>query len=114
MTHTAGPWRIDSLGVITGGPYFLTSVAETYAAKWAHCQATSAHRHSQEAADYCGKMYEVAKDNGNLIVAAPDLLAALRELVHMNACNYDRDTEDYRKALMQAASAIAKAEGITL
>lgn len=104
--HTPGPWKVDSYGGITGGPNYLTSVAETFSYKWAHCEATSAHKHSQEAADYCGQMFDEAKANGALIAAAPELLSACREAeAYFSVTHADDEVRDLLRA------AIAKAEG---
>jgi hypothetical protein len=124
--HTPGPWKADHLGVITGGSHFLTSVAETYATKWAHCQATSAHKHSQDAADYCGEMYEEAQANSRLIAAAPDLLVALRNLLEYSNTYSDIMARDFGQGAIElgdnadsvsvagmARAAIAKAIGET-
>lgn len=51
-----------------------------------------------------------AEANARLIAAAPDLLEALRDLVHVMATKY----EDYRPALARATDAICKAEGINI
>lgn len=110
MTHTPGPWKSDYLGVITGGSSFLTSVAETYAIKWANCQASSAHRHSQDAADYCGKMYDEAKANARLIAAAPELLEALKAMQFL-AWHDGWETDGHQHAYRLAVSAIEKAGG---
>ena len=48
--------------------------------------------------------------NARLIAAAPELLAALSELVAMNNCNYDRAL--MQKAFEKAQSTINKAKGI--
>lgn len=110
MSHTPGPWKVDSYGDITGGPNYLTSVAETYSCKWAHCQATSAHKHSQEAADYCGQMFDEAKANGALIAAAPDLLEACEEV--FRNCELFRTADNMAGRLCRIVeSAIAKAKG---
>lgn len=51
-------------------------------------------------------------DNAHLIAAAPDLLAALREMLHQFADHeqYDEDGHD-TAAINKARAAIAKAEG---
>ena len=112
MSHTLGPW--EAIGqLIVGPPESLPNPKAEPRGKvvasicWDYL---GNHGATEPRIKWTGE----GAANANLIAAAPDLLAALRNLVHMNACNYDRDTEDYRKALIQAASAIAKAEGITL
>ena len=47
--------------------------------------------------------------NAHLIAAAPDLLAALQEIVSMDNCNYERDIMRYCGAFDRARAAIAKA-----
>jgi hypothetical protein len=37
------------------------------------------------------------------------LLSALERLIALNNCNYDRQTEDYRRAMAEANAAVAKA-----
>lgn len=47
--------------------------------------------------------------DANLISAAPELLEALKTLVAMNNCNYERGITDYQNAMSAARASIAKA-----
>lgn len=113
-THTKGPWRADSMGVIMGGPSHLTSVCQTYAVAWANSQATTGHRHSQEAADFCGAMFAEAEANARLIAAAPDLLEACKDLLsgwmYIRKVHGDLYGVGWDRAQQKAIDAIAAAE----
>jgi hypothetical protein len=64
-------------------------------------------RREQEQGNYDGRFEQRA--SAALIAAAPDLLAALRELT--NAHSYDSPLKLRKAAYIQARAAIAKAEG---
>ncbi len=70
IKHTPGPWKHNKLGVINGGKFFCTSVAETYLVKFKH----PAKREPNP------ELVEQAEANTLLIAKAPELLAALRDL----------------------------------
>jgi hypothetical protein len=114
--HTPGPWRVDSLGVVTGGKAGLTSVCTTTQHQWAQCQAACGMDGKIEAAGFCGEAFESARSNGRLIAAAPELFAALESMIPI----FDAFTRDELSMnsiseamdlLPEARAAIAKAKG---
>lgn len=87
--HTPGPW-----------------IADTWGGIWAD---SGIDRHGERTVDVCQKPTETSDElwraNALLIAAAPDLLAALKNLI----CHEDRPDE--RMDFPAARRAIAKAEG---
>src|SRR5688572_22997275 len=109
MRHTPGPWVQDPTGDIG---WWLIGTAEREVA-----EARGEDRFS-------GMTAGEARANARLIAAAPDLLAALKELVdwqgveHQAAAGPDGDAEDCPgddtcrcPIVAQVNAAIAKAEG---
>ena len=92
--HTPGPWAADKYGVITGGEYLCTTIAETPVVAW-----RSAGQKKQS---------DQAMSNSRLIAAAPDLLAALDMML---ATRRNADSDAGLMAEDQARAAIAKARG---
>lgn len=76
--HTKAPWKIDYLGVVTGGHAYLTGIAEVPIVKWTNQQIDATNRKNQEAADHCGLMVMESQRNGLLISIAPELDAYRR------------------------------------
>lgn len=97
MTHTPGPWIWDGETLKAGGEHL-----PVYGA----CSPMSG-----------GSWIGEAKENSRLIAAAPDLLAALKDIVEAVAIcgvEYGRTTEICQVNDFSAArSAIAKATGET-
>lgn len=97
VKHTPGPWHIDSLGKVRcaaeGGKGFICDPGDgRYAGSIPRIDA-------------------ICDANACLIAAAPELLAALTELVE-----FDRDPDigsvgDFVVAIERAKAAIAKARG---
>lgn len=81
--HTPGPWYVDRREILSGEGRFLRGLAEVFSG----------------AAD----SLEQADANCRLIAAAPDLLNALRDLLHTTGVT----SEHYSAAIR----AVAKAEG---
>ena len=84
---TPGPWKVDSNGLVTGGPY--TSICETYKLKWALSQAKAGKEDNSKVADWCGENYEIDNANGRLIAAAPDLYDTLQAVRAWLQGDYD-------------------------
>lgn len=107
--HTSGPWSCDDFGVITGGEHGMTSVAETYQSKWRHTFTAAANSRDPLLAE----LVQQAKNDGQLIAAAPDLLAALRDMVDMFERHIDGrpGPDDAAMRWDAARDAIAKATG---
>ncbi len=78
--HTPGPWVVDDAGDIVSGPY---NVCIPYATK---------------------------PEDKALMAAAPDLLAALENVLdaYSDACNYDMLTAQLEEAAEAARAAIAR------
>lgn len=70
--HTPGPWAADKYGVITGGEYLCTTIAETPVVAW-----RSADQKKQS---------DQAMSNARLIAAAPDLLTACEAALASEPC----------------------------
>jgi hypothetical protein len=91
--HTPGPWRVLQPSVGVDANWHVTDELDTFVA---HVYGFG---HSVD---------DQSRINAHLIAAAPDLLAALKEL----AAWFDRsDTKSADSALRKAARAIAKAKG---
>ena len=84
MKHTPGPWKLVAQ---TGGYYDVTGNSDFAGYSTSVCRV---HRHTE------------GKVNLALILAAPELLDALRELhdfADTNPRAFDRSREAFRKAL---------------
>lgn len=91
-THTPGPWHV--------GGKFDSIVYD--ADGCAIANATTYHgKHADRA----------ASENARLIAAAPDLLAALRDMVANYVDTYGDEGDDAPATVKAALAAIAKAEG---
>lgn len=105
MSHTPGPWELIEGDIwsapIEGGCTMAKGrcmVAQVRG--WGHLQYRPDGEEMQDA-------------NGRLIAAAPDLLAALRDLVAISSGKHDDNAynEEWTAAEDRARAAIAKAEG---
>ena len=95
--HTPGPWAADKYGVITGGEYLCTTIAETPVVAW-----RSAGQKKQS---------DQAMSNSRLIAAAPDLLAALKDCyAELNQLAFLQGDKLAKITLDKARAAISKAE----
>lgn len=102
--HTSGPWKLERLtgdhnvGVRVAGPV-VSGYTAFINTRWPHAE----QRIEQEA-------------NARLIAAAPELLEALRELLHECVlAGFDRKSGfGWPAALKGAEDAIAKATEVTL
>lgn len=74
---TPGPWCVDDLGVVRGGPAEMTSICETPVVYWRNMMSTVPIDHERQKRIY-NPMAEQAEANGRLIAAAPDLLEAAK------------------------------------
>ena len=112
--HTPGPWMVlrEAGGWITtvGEPYGHGQMHIADVRGWGHLTGRGACALDHAAA------VEIQDANADLIAAAPELLAALkdlREVVHHD-CGEDEGVhllEHIAPASLRAADAIAKAEG---
>lgn len=91
MTHTPGPWRVDKRGEVSvqGPDSFMV----------ADCEILSIRPNAPTG--------ERCRANARLIAAAPDMLAALRDIVLFCEEHIPRTS----RAITRARSAISKAEG---
>ena len=115
--HTKGPWRMDSNGIITGGNYFCTTIAEVPIAKW-YLQAYNAmNTQDTETAKWCNFNGKEAQANAALIAAAPEMYEALKQLFehcamihkHWGDGNNQKEADE---AIKKGTQALTKAEGM--
>lgn len=99
--HTPGPWRVWESG----------------ADSWEICETPSPDRHSHFATVRVGNMWgEEGRANARLIVAAPELYAALERLLRWvepiagDNCDKAAEAEEIA-SVKQAHAALAKAAG---
>jgi antitoxin (DNA-binding transcriptional repressor) of toxin-antitoxin stability system len=101
-THTPGPWTVESCRNEDGSPFLSISGQGPFGAWLADIQPGSVN----------GKPLGVTQRdeaNARLIAAAPDLLAALKEMTelkHFTATRSEKESADAK-----ARAAIAKAKG---
>jgi hypothetical protein len=99
VTHTPGPWFLD----------------EVHSASQSRAQYEV--RNEKRAVANCFELTEENRANARLIAAAPDLLAALKEIEWMfdgqEDINNNGGPNDAMKALAVVRSAIAKAEAVS-
>lgn len=99
MSHTPGPWRAVQEALHTLGDYDVMAAGGRFVAACGHA--------------------DVAKENAQLIAAAPDLLAALYGLVELSSFTdalyalaaHDPEESQRKQRMANALTAIAKAEG---
>lgn len=107
MTHTPGPWKVDENGVIMGGKDWTTSIAETYLVAWLKCQ-------QDQPVGFSERCIDEAIANGDLIAAAPDLLAVVKD-AHTMLGEYLIEMNQQEGAVNELHTrlwaVIAKAEG---
>ncbi|HEV2674109.1 MAG TPA: hypothetical protein VGV37_06165 [Aliidongia sp.] len=97
--HTPGPWSNDD-GLVNG-----IETRPRFRRPGSHSVSIDIF----DASDWPAEQHDEALANADLIAAAPDLLAAIKELVDITD---QGDTMDvWREALTAARAAIAKAEG---
>jgi hypothetical protein len=98
MGHTPGPWRNDEYGIRDRGGYI--------------CGLHWPMRYQAQDDRFVTEQEERLAD-ARLIAAAPDLLAALRKILHQFELNLPKHgvVHDERQALIDAHAAIAKATG---
>lgn len=93
MSHTPGPWTVQGQAVLSDRPYpewkQIAGVRIGNADNWSDPEGES---------------------NARLIAAAPELLAALKELVHYDEGSSEQGSYGY-EVLQLCKNAIAKAEG---
>ena len=103
-THTPGPWTVEHCRNEDGSPFLSISGQGPLGAWLADIQPGSIN----------GKPLDVTQmheANARLIAAAPDLLAALKEMTelkHFTATRSEKESADAK-----ARAAIAKAKGAT-
>jgi hypothetical protein len=97
MTHTPGPWRIGRK------PYFVAAGAKGRTSI-AHCIWTGS-----DASQATNPSFEEAIANAHLIASAPELLAALENMVKVQGGEGEYDSE--LAYFEQARAAVAKAKG---
>lgn len=109
-SHTPGPWIIKEYNNGATGEYGLHGIFREKEDK-GHAQ------HTPIIEKVWGRTLEESDANARLIAAAPDLLAALNNLVY-SAWKYDADAEEENgnwsishEAMAEVEAAIAKAEG---
>ncbi len=88
--HTPGPWRLAASGI--DGHKVVAPDGRNICGMSNRISLSMAERHA----------------NARLVAAAPDLLAALRDLV---PADFDRHPDDFMPVWHAARAAIAKAEG---
>ncbi len=93
--HTPGTWTAN--GQFINGPNGVT-IAMTFREGGSHCQPE--HRIS----------YEEELANAHLIVSAPKLLKALRDMLH-HFCGCGEQTQTDAEVMREAREAIAQTEG---
>lgn len=96
--HTPGPWRLVEMG-----SYSVTCDADAYDMVGVGLNDGYPLAITVSRNPIMGR----AESNAHLIAAAPDLLAALRQMV----VNSENDGHSYRDCHRSALEAIAKAEG---
>ena len=103
QTHTPGPWELShDLGTVI-------SVAKEVAPNCGRLLLIAdVHKGKQNWGEVSGSECDA---NASLIAAAPELLTALRRLRNSPDVNLDELSPETIKALDDADSAIAKAEG---
>ena len=97
--HTPGPWRYIVSGSLVGTNY---SLAAKKARNWVNILHGNENHTSLTRATP-----DEARANARLMIAAPDLLAALRDLVDVMTGRMDGETV----ALHNALAALMKADG---
>ena len=103
--HTPGPWHISTKTCGDGTVYHDINAEDTY-------DLCTCHELFDKHGD---ALIDESNSNAHLIAAAPDLLAALEEL--MDQANYDAEdyaqngNEDIWACINGASEAIAKAKG---
>lgn len=111
--HTKGPWKPDKQGVILGGPDYCTSVATT--AKHFYESGRSMLGVDWYESEHVQKMLHEHDANAQLIAAAPEMLAALDNLLAHTLDLRMKEgfclTESETKLRAIALDAIAKATG---
>lgn len=101
MRHTSGPWTTGGLLILTDEPSTV-GVDGRIIHHWkeiAEVRQASATWDSTEVAA-----------NARLIASAPELLSALKELIHYDEGSSEQGSYGY-EVLLRCKSAIAKAEG---
>jgi hypothetical protein len=104
--HTPKPWRVDRNGVVTGGKDFCTSIAECYLPP--KLKTRPGHKD-------LARILEEQKANADLIMAAPEILDALKAFMRAPSVGSDGPgsstivVQDFNRRA--AREAIAKAEG---
>jgi hypothetical protein len=92
MTHTPGPWTSGGFAIVSDRPY----------PQWREIATV--------ACDPRDLSDPEAAANARLIAAAPELLSALREIVHYDEGSSEQGSYGY-DVLGRCKAAIAKAEG---
>jgi hypothetical protein len=95
MTHTPGPWNVETVKTSIGHAHKITPTNT--------CIYVD-HRNESER----DEKTRTALANARLIAAAPDLLAALRKLV---PADFDNHPQDFMPEWHKARAAIIKATG---
>ncbi len=106
MSHTPGPWEfvLHDDGIVSGVTFEIRMGSRLGGANGWQTQ----HQIEYNSPDYqeSPTQFEEAEANARLIASAPELLAALKDLVEVD------DTQGVDRRMLDAgAAAIAKAEG---
>ena len=104
VKHSEAPWKMDQLGVITGGPDFCTTIATVPTQEWTKSSVESIGRGSRKGFDHANKCYAIAVANGRVIEQVPTYRALLARVLEAWAANvpddkYEQLQEDIEDAL---------------
>jgi hypothetical protein len=93
MKHTPGPWKADPNGIICGGQYGVTQVADTNWCFWSNriFEMSKDERTPQEVINNLRDNMETSTANAKLIAAAPDLIEACKAASSALSLQYSMD-----------------------
>ena len=101
MGHTPGPWKVTG----TGG----TAVAPEWAPNERVCVTMAVNLRENDDGSF-PEFGQWQRADAHLIAAAPELLAALKELVDYDGGSSEPESYGY-EVLLRCKAAIARAEG---